>query len=116
MQFMFYVYFTGDVTSAETEELLSNDYLIKQNYPNPFNPTTTIEYHLPYESQVNISVFNTLGEKVAVLINENRSAGNYSTEWDGTGYSSGIYFYVFRALSSTNNNQIIESRKMILLR
>ena len=99
MQFMFFVYFTGDVTSAESEKRISNDYILKQNYPNPFNPGTTIEYYLPYESQVNISIFNMLGEKVADLLDEIQSSGNYSSEWDAEGKSSGIYFYVFRALS-----------------
>ncbi|RLC45460.1 MAG: hypothetical protein DRH57_07950, partial [Candidatus Cloacimonadota bacterium] len=69
-----------------------------QNYPNPFNPETKIEYQLPKDTQVEISIYNILGEKVRTLLNENRKAGYHSIIWNGTDHRnrelpSGIYLY-----------------------
>jgi hypothetical protein len=63
-----------------------------QNYPNPFNPTTTIRFVVPEASRVSLSVFDIVGRRVAELVNERRSAGEYSIPFDGSRRSSGIYF------------------------
>ncbi|MBT4129748.1 MAG: DUF1566 domain-containing protein [Candidatus Marinimicrobia bacterium] len=68
---------------------------LKQNYPNPFNPSTTLEYSLPVGAQVEIRVYNMLGEKVATLVNEYQEAGTHSQVFNPTELSSGSYFYVF---------------------
>jgi len=65
---------------------------IFQNYPNPFNPVTRIRYAIPRHSHVKIAVFNTLGKQVALLEDEAKPAGYYTTEFDASRYSNGIYF------------------------
>ena len=76
---------------------LSFAYELMQNYPNPFNPTTTIRYALPRRSHVTLTVFNTLGQQVATLVNESEEAGYHEVKFDGSGLSSGAYFYQMQA-------------------
>jgi len=88
---------------------------LSQNYPNPFNPTTTIKFSLEKSGQVNISVFNILGQKIKTLINEIRPAGENETYWDGkdsngSEVASGVYFYRVRS------SALDQTRKMILMR
>jgi photosystem II stability/assembly factor-like uncharacterized protein len=68
-------------------------YSLKQNYPNPFNPTTTIEYAIPSLSTVILKVYDILGREVATLVSEEKLAGRYMVTFDGSGLSSGVYFY-----------------------
>jgi len=85
-------------------------FALEQNYPNPFNPTTTISYSLPLKSQVELAIYNALGESVMQLVNEEKPAGSYSVEFDAANLPSGIYFYRLRA------GDFIETKKMILLK
>ena len=66
---------------------------LKQNYPNPFNPACTINYSLPKEGNVKLTVYNAIGNKVATILNEYKSAGNYSILFNGSNLASGIYLY-----------------------
>ncbi len=68
-----------------------------QNYPNPFNPRTIINYQLPVTSSVELSIYNLLGQKVAVLIDESQQAGLHTVEWNASGFSSGAYYYVLKS-------------------
>lgn len=77
--------------TAEDESIL--DYKLYANYPNPFNPTTRIDFQIPQNDFVNLSVFNSIGQKVAVLINNILSKGKYSVEFDASNLPSGIYIY-----------------------
>ena len=86
------------------------DFELTQNYPNPFNPVTNIQFNLPNDSRVKLSVFNVLGEEVAQLVNGNIAAGFHSVKFDGANFNSGIYFY---KLESENFVQI---RKMMLVK
>jgi predicted outer membrane repeat protein len=100
---------------SENQNPLPSNFALSQNYPNPFNPSTIIEYSLPGKSHVNIYVSNILGEVVANLLNQTKSAGKYQLEWDGKDnhgrpVASGIYFY------SIKTESFSASRKMILLR
>jgi len=72
-------------------------YGLEQNYPNPFNPTTQFAYTIPTNANVNISIFNVLGEIVEVLYSGNRNAGKYYITWDASKHSSGTYFIRFKA-------------------
>jgi hypothetical protein len=85
-------------------------YTLDQNYPNPFNPSTTIRFSVPNSELVSLNVYNSIGEKVAELVNQDLPAGNYSVDWNAENISSGVYFYKLKAGS------FIETKKMILLR
>jgi len=111
---------TGGVTFIEEQESneLPRRYLFTQNYPNPFNPSTKIKYSIPLvtlrhaqsDIPVTLIVYDLLGNEVATLVNEEKPAGTYEVEFDGTGLPSGIYFYQLKAGS------FIETKKMILIR
>ena len=85
--------FSNVVTDVEDEFNTISEYRLNQNYPNPFNPTTNISFTIPATSNVSLKVFNILGREVATLINETKSAGNYSINFNASGLSSGVYFY-----------------------
>lgn len=70
---------------------LEREFNFHQNYPNPFNPTTTLEFDLPIPGMVRLEVYDMIGRRVAVLVNDNLQAGNYRFVWDARGLSSGIY-------------------------
>ncbi len=100
---------------AEGEEVLPAEFSVAQNHPNPFNPATTISYTLAKPDAVKVEVFNTLGQTVAILIDESQPAGQHAVEWrgvDATGCAvpSGVYFYRVTA----GSNQAV--RKMVLLK
>jgi hypothetical protein len=66
---------------------------LQQNYPNPFSASTNVEYRIPNEEHVTLSVYNSLGEEVATLVNGESSAGVHSVQLSGEGLQNGIYFY-----------------------
>ena len=70
-----------------------NNFSLEQNYPNPFNPKTVISYKLAMNSDVELSIFNLLGQKVTTLVNKKQQAGSYQVEWDASGFTSGVYLY-----------------------
>ncbi|KUG25685.1 hypothetical protein ASZ90_004489 [hydrocarbon metagenome] len=95
--------------SVENEEV-PTEFVLQQNYPNPFNPSTTIKFSIPKVSEVQLSVYNTLGQKVALLLNETKHPGSYEVAFDGSGLSSGVYIYVLEAA------ELKISRKMLLIK
>ncbi|MEB2355265.1 MAG: T9SS type A sorting domain-containing protein, partial [Ignavibacteriales bacterium] len=70
---------------------------LDQNYPNPFNPVTTIKFALPVSGNVNLSIYNSIGEKVVTLANQYYDAGYHQIEWKADKYSSGVYYYRIEA-------------------
>jgi hypothetical protein len=114
-QYWFYTWIgdTNKVTTAiedNTEAGIVGNYRLNQNYPNPFNPSTTIEYFLPKSSQVNISVYNVLGQKVTTLLNTRQSAGEQRIEFNASDLSSGVYFYKLQA------DDFVQVNKMLLMK
>ncbi len=97
--------------SNEVEvETTPSAFSLQQNYPNPFNPVTTIKYSVPSTQHVALSVYNLLGQKVASLVNEVKTAGNYKIDFDASKLSSGIYLYKFEA------GGFVKTNKMTLLK
>ncbi len=82
--------------NENNSETVPTEFSLKQNYPNPFNPSTTIEFNVPQIGDVKLTVYDILGKEINTLINKNLNAGNYSVNFDGTGLSSGIYFYTLK--------------------
>jgi photosystem II stability/assembly factor-like uncharacterized protein len=83
---------------------------LHQNYPNPFNPSTTIRFAVPVRTNVQLTVWNMLGQRVAVLQDGELDAGQHETVLDAGGLASGVYFYQIRAGSFT------ETKRLLLLR
>ena len=95
------------------DELVSSlpkQFSLKQNYPNPFNPITTIEYELAKAGELQLIVYNILGQEIARLVDGMKSSGKHIVIWDASRFSSGIYFY---RMESENFS---ETRKLILLK
>jgi len=109
-------YFSKSLTSVNDKEETVTNYKLSQNYPNPFNPSTTIDYYIPSESKVNITVYNALGSKIKELYDGNRIQGNYDVKFDGAGLSSGVYFVTIKAASIDGKESFIDSKKMLLLK
>ena len=111
-------FFNKPITSIENNiAAVPDQFMLYQNYPNPFNPSTRIEYVVPSNEFVTLSVFDILGNKIADLVDEEQSAGKYSVTFDAvnipinkTALSSGIYIYRLQAGSFS------QSRTMILLK
>jgi len=80
-------------TGIEPKFSVPDKYGLSQNYPNPFNPSTIINFGIPKSTFVKLTVFNELGQEVALLVNDVKPAGNYDIEFDGSSFSSGVYFY-----------------------
>lgn len=89
---------------------------LSQNYPNPFNPVTKINYELPFDSKVNLIIFDALGRKVKSLVNEEfDKAGYYSIQLNATQLSSGIYYYRLTA-GGINGKSFTATKKMVLIK
>jgi hypothetical protein len=108
---------TPDPTLAvEDLDEIPLTFALSQNYPNPFNPTTTINFAVPVKSDVNVTVYNVLGEVVRVLADQELSAGSYSVSFDAARtLSSGIYFYRISAVGNDGRN-FVETKKMMLIK
>ena len=92
-------------------EVLPTQYELSQNYPNPFNPITKIEFSIPEDiSNVTLSIYNMLGEKVTELVNESLSAGRHSYQWNAQNVATGIYIYELRT------DKFASIKKMILIK
>ncbi|HPN37075.1 MAG TPA: family 10 glycosylhydrolase [Melioribacteraceae bacterium] len=101
-----------DVKEDNTFNNMPIDFQLSQNYPNPFNPTTVIEYKLKEQTNVALSIYNVLGQKITTLVNQEQSAGSYKVNFNSEDYnlSSGIYFYTLKV------NNFTSTKKMVYLR
>ncbi|RQW92233.1 MAG: T9SS C-terminal target domain-containing protein [Geobacter sp.] len=104
--------------SVENEGTIPTEYSLSQNFPNPFNPSTRINFSLPFESNVRLSVFNILGQEVKVLVdNQVQSVGSYDLTFDARDLPSGIYFYRLTALAiGEAGRNFVDVKKMILIK
>ncbi|MCU0344865.1 MAG: T9SS type A sorting domain-containing protein [Ignavibacterium sp.] len=89
---------------------IPTEYLLSQSYPNPFNSSCAIKYSIPKLSQVSLKIFNTLGEEIETLVNEEKPVGTYELNWNAANLPSGVYFYQLKA------GDFISTKKMILLK
>ena len=98
------------VTSVAEKGGVPKEYALQQNYPNPFNPSTIIRFELPRASQVNLKVYNVLGQEVVTLVDEDRPPGIYDVQFSAMSLSSGMYLYRLRA------GEFVATRRLMLLK
>lgn len=103
---------TTTITDVEEEplDMSVSEYKLSQNYPNPFNPKTVISYSVKDAGLVKIRVYDILGSEVATLVNENKSAGTYTVEFNAANLPSGVYIYTLQV------NGFTSSKKMLLMK
>jgi hypothetical protein len=101
-------YAYSDVVEVNATGPLSFD--LSQNYPNPFNPSTIIKYSIPESGNVKLSVYNLVGEEVAVLVNGFSQAGTFDVTFNASNLPSGVYLYKLQSANS------VQTRKMMLLK
>ena len=98
------------IATSLNEEEINYTFELKQNYPNPFNPTTSIEFSLPNNGNVQLTVYDALGREAAFTDFGSMSAGSHSVEYDAAELSSGVYYY---KLDFNGQSQI---KKMMLVK
>ncbi len=99
------------ITNVSTpDDIVPTTVTLAQNYPNPFNPSTTIRFGLPARSHITLTVYNTLGQEVATLVQGEKEAGYHEVKFDGTGLSSGVYFYRMTA------GDYVATKKLLILK
>lgn len=101
---------SDSIVNVEDKNLTPSEFILSQNYPNPFNSSSVIKYSIPKSSQLKIKIFNTLGEEIETLVNEEKLAGIYELTWNAVKLPSGVYFYRLQA------GDFVETKKMILLK
>ena len=94
-----------------TGEMIPDVYALEQNYPNPFNPSTVIEFSLPEDvNNIQLTIYDVLGQRITQLVNTSLQAGRYSYQWDATNVATGMYIYELRT------GKFVSTKKMVLLR
>lgn len=102
------IFFDNAETMVEdSKDAFPHVFELMQNYPNPFNAMTTINFSLPQSEFVNLKIYNTLGEEMYTLVNEERASGLHSIDFDGTHLPSGLYYYKIAAGSFVNTKQLL---------
>jgi hypothetical protein len=91
-------------------DLIPKQFELFQNYPNPFNPSTKIEYSLPADEFVNLTVYDVLGNTITTLVNEKKQTGSYEVIFDASDLSSGVFFYKLTA------GEYVNIKKMVVIR
>ena len=104
----------GDTTYSGIKRMSSfipDNFVLEQNYPNPFNPSTFIRFQIKRLADVRLVIYDVTGKEIKVLINQKQKGGVYEVSFEGSGYSSGVYFY-----SLIIDEKLIDTKKMILLK
>ncbi len=102
--------YEASTSFIEDSDIGLTDFIVEQNFPNPFNPATTIKYQIPQRTNVSLKIYDTIGNEIAELVNEEQEVGYYNFEFNAAKLSSGIYFYRLQAGS------FIETKKMVLIK
>jgi endo-1,4-beta-xylanase len=101
---------TASSVSVNQNTQVPVNYRLMQNYPNPFNPSTTIKFSLPAKSNVNMTLLNTLGQQIRVILNSELEAGEHQVVFNASGLPTGVYFYKFEA------GQFTDIKKLVLMK
>ncbi|MCX8010738.1 MAG: T9SS type A sorting domain-containing protein, partial [Ignavibacteria bacterium] len=104
----------ASITIPTVEGYVPEVFALRQNYPNPFNPSTQIEFDLPDDAQITLSIYNLLGEKVADVIQGEYIAGTYKVQWLAKDVASGMYIY--RIYAKSMNREYTATKRMMLLK
>ncbi|MFO7445150.1 MAG: T9SS type A sorting domain-containing protein, partial [Ignavibacteriaceae bacterium] len=99
-------YLPESPTSINDKEITPSDFVLYDNYPNPFNPVTNIQFSIPAAQHVTLRIYNAIGQQVAMLVDEFKSAGIYRVQFDASGMSSGVYFYSINAGSFNQTKKL----------
>ena len=115
------IYIGSAAVGIEDVKMMPDEFLIKPNYPNPFNPETTIAFQLPAASEVTLEIYNTLGQRIRVLVDQALPAGQHKIQWNARDnrqqpVASGIYLYRFLAIGSGGDLRAEKVHKMILIK
>ncbi len=89
---------------------IAEGYSLSQNYPNPFNPATNIRFNIPVDGQVTLKVYSVTGQLVETIVNEHKTAGEYTVTFDASHLSSGVYIYQITA------GEFVESKRMLFMK
>ena len=106
---------TGTTGVQESNSASPAIFALSQNYPNPFNPSTKISYQLPAEGLVRLEIYDILGRTLTTLVNEEKPAGQFTATFDGSQFTSGIYFYRINVLAH-DGKSFSQTNKMILMK
>ncbi len=105
----FYLTIIDNTTGIDEITIRPIKYVLRQNYPNPFNPSTTIKFSITEPGFVKLTIYNSIGEKISTLVNQEKNAGEYSIVFEGNDLPSGVYFYTLQISLSR------ETKKMLLM-
>jgi hypothetical protein len=105
--------YQNNATSVLDAVPLRNE--LHQNYPNPFNPSTLIRFEVSTKASVSLKIYDVLGRELTVLANGILPAGTHSAVWDGSAYSSGVFFCVLR-INEENKPMFVQTRRMMLVK
>ncbi|MDQ3021634.1 MAG: T9SS type A sorting domain-containing protein [Bacteroidota bacterium] len=95
---------------SNTSNQVPKKYTLRQNYPNPFNPSTSIKFDIPKSSRVKLAIYNSMGQEVSVLLNEELIAGSYEYGFNASNFSSGMYYYKLEA------SDFSDTKKMMVIK
>ena len=95
------------ITAVDDTRMTPTEYSLDQNYPNPFNPSTTVTFGIPENADVQVIIYDMVGNKVEVLVNDNLSAGYHTYSWNAANHASGIYFCQMTTGKFTSVNKML---------
>jgi hypothetical protein len=98
---------TSAPSSVDRLDVIPDEFSLTQNYPNPFNPSTTLEFRIPAQGYVTLSIYDAVGREITTLVRAELPAGTFRATWDAHGYPSGMYTAVLRSGSTTHSIRMV---------